>query len=138
MHDQPTKSNNAFFLNDKPSSTHQLVVESITNKDSQGSTNDGPAYFMQLSVPNDGPAYLMQLSVPNDSHAKQHPIPNHDGPALEQLSVHSDSPAKQHPVPNDTILQIQHQVFCSYIMSQHLKHLFGIRPSTTLCPTTQL
>ncbi len=54
MNDHPTTSNNALFLNEKPPSTHQLVVaSSVTNIDSQGSTNDGPAYFMQLPVPND-------------------------------------------------------------------------------------
>ncbi len=56
MNDQPTTSNNAFLLNDKPPSTHQLVVASVTNIDSQGSTNDGPTYFMQLPVQNDNRA----------------------------------------------------------------------------------
>jgi hypothetical protein len=32
MNDQPIKSNNAFLFNDKPSSTHQLVVASITKQ----------------------------------------------------------------------------------------------------------
>jgi hypothetical protein len=79
MNDQPTISDNALLLNNKPSSTHQLVVASITNIDSQGSANDGTTYFKQLSLPNDSPA-------------KQHPVPN-DGCVITTLSfVHLQVP----------------------------------------------
>jgi hypothetical protein len=53
--------------------SHSSWVASVTNKDSQGSTNDGPAYFMQLSVPNDSPA-------------KQGHVPNDDNPAIATSS----------------------------------------------------
>jgi hypothetical protein len=77
MNDQPTTSSNAFLLNDKPPSTHQLVVASVTNIDSQGSINNGPVYFAQLPFPNDSRAIttlsFLHLHVPFRTIGCYHP-----------------------------------------------------------------
>ena len=63
------------FFNSNSISKFQLVVASIKNEHTKGSTIDSPA-FEQLSVPNDSPAF------------KQRPVPN-DDPAIESsLQLH--------------------------------------------------
>jgi hypothetical protein len=80
------------FFNSNSISKFQLVVASIKNEHSKGSTIDSPA-FEQLSVPNDSPAF------------KQHPVPN-DDPAIESsLQLHIPMIATS----------IQHEAFDNFL-----------------------
>ncbi len=117
---QPTTSDNAFLLHDKPPSTQQLVVASATNINSQVSTNDSPAYFMQLPVPNDGCAItilsFLHLHVPFRMIGFYHPTkmmannvlyPSLLHPILLTNRVYNDGQAN--------MANVSIKVFCFYL-----------------------
>jgi hypothetical protein len=121
MNDQPTTSNNAFLLNDKPPSTHQLVVASVTNIDSQGSTNDGPTYFMQLPVQNDNRAIttlsflhlhihfrMIGIFHPQQTLAKNDLYPSLLHPILLTNRVYNDRQANMASIPKKCLLLLSY------------------------------